>query len=57
MRELQQTAAESDPLAGLARDHALDQLDANLRWLDRALERVSAVVPSGATRIINEGTR
>jgi DNA-binding PadR family transcriptional regulator len=40
MRELQQ-AKDADPLSGLARDHLLAHLDADLRWLDRALERVA----------------
>jgi Predicted transcriptional regulators len=41
MRDLQQTPA-ADPLSDLARDHVLAHLDADLRWLDRALERVAA---------------
>jgi DNA-binding PadR family transcriptional regulator len=51
MRELRQSPDAGDPLAGLVREYALEQLDAHLRWLDRALERVSAVVttPAAAT--------
>jgi DNA-binding PadR family transcriptional regulator len=41
MRDLQQTPA-ADPLSDLARDHVLAHLDADLRWLDRTLERVAA---------------
>jgi DNA-binding PadR family transcriptional regulator len=42
MHDLQQAPAD-DPLSVLARDHVLAHLDADLRWLDRALERVADV--------------
>jgi hypothetical protein len=42
MHDLQQ-APVADPLSVLARDHVLAHLDADLRWLDRALERVADV--------------
>jgi DNA-binding PadR family transcriptional regulator len=57
MSELQQAGDGGDPLAGLARDHAVDQLDANLRWLDRALDRMAAAVPFRSTSATMEGTR
>ena len=42
-----QGAAGADPLASLARDHVLAHLDADLRWLDRALERVADAATGG----------
>ncbi len=41
MRELS-AAVAPDPLARLARDHVLAHLDADLRWLDEAVERAGA---------------
>ena len=46
MRELMAgSGPETDPAARLARDHVVAHLDADLRWLDLAVERVR----SGAT--------
>lgn len=49
MREL--ATAPPDPAARLARDHLLAHLDADLRWLELAVERVAdgaALAPSDA---------
>lgn len=56
MRDLRRARGE-DPLAGLARDHALEQIDANLRWLDRALERVPGAPSTLTAATTTEGTR
>jgi DNA-binding PadR family transcriptional regulator len=45
----------ADPVAGLARDHLVAHLDADLRWLDLAVARTSkatttAAAPVGGTR-------
>jgi len=42
IRELTATPAGADPAARLARDHLVVHLDADLRWLDLAVERVAA---------------
>lgn len=42
MRELTDAGAVADPLARLARDHLVAHLDADLRWLELAVERVAA---------------
>jgi hypothetical protein len=39
MRELGD-ATPADPLAALVHDHAVTHLDADLRWLDAAAERL-----------------
>ncbi len=39
-------APDGDGLADLALDHALEHLDADVRWLDRAMERVGSGVTS-----------
>jgi DNA-binding PadR family transcriptional regulator len=42
IRELADGAPDGDPAARLARDHLVAHLDADLRWLDLAVERVAA---------------
>jgi DNA-binding PadR family transcriptional regulator len=42
MRELADQPTDGDPAARLARDHVVAHLDADLRWLDLAVERVAA---------------
>lgn len=42
MRELTAHPPEGDPAARLARDHVVAHLDADLRWLELAVERVAA---------------
>ena len=42
MRELTDRPPEDDIGAQLARDHVVAQLDADLRWLESAIERVGA---------------
>jgi len=42
MRELTAQPTNGDPAARLARDHLVAHLDADLRWLDLAVERVAA---------------
>ncbi len=42
MRELTDQPPGADPVARLARDHVMAHLDADLRWLDVAVERASA---------------
>jgi DNA-binding PadR family transcriptional regulator len=42
MRELADHPPEDDPAARLARDHVVAHLDADLRWLDLAVERLTA---------------
>jgi DNA-binding PadR family transcriptional regulator len=42
MRELAAGASGADPSARMARDHLIAHLDADLRWLDLAVERVAA---------------
>ena len=46
MRELTAQPTEADPAARLARDHLVAHLDADLRWLDLAVERVAAATNS-----------
>jgi len=41
MRELTGQPPDGDPAARLARDHLVAHLDADLRWLDLAVERVA----------------
>jgi DNA-binding PadR family transcriptional regulator len=45
MRELRDQRP-TDPMAALSRDHAVEHLDADLRWLDRAAEQVSRSHPA-----------
>lgn len=42
MHELHAHPPEADPAARLARDHLVAHLDADLRWLQTAVERVAA---------------
>jgi DNA-binding PadR family transcriptional regulator len=49
MRELTTAEPEADPAARLARDHLIAHLDADLRWLDTAVERLANTVPEEAT--------
>jgi DNA-binding PadR family transcriptional regulator len=42
IRELTAQPSNGDPAARLARDHLVAHLDADLRWLDLAVERVAA---------------
>ncbi|NLT56652.1 MAG: PadR family transcriptional regulator [Actinomycetales bacterium] len=44
MRELSDQQP-TDPLAALSRDHALEHLDADLRWLERAADRLARPDP------------
>jgi DNA-binding PadR family transcriptional regulator len=46
MRELTAQPPEDDPAARLARDHVVAHLDADLRWLELAVERVAAAARS-----------
>ena len=61
MRELTAQPPGSDPAARLARDHLIAHLDADLRWLDLAVERVAAASPTTPTpdslAIAEEATR
>jgi DNA-binding PadR family transcriptional regulator len=41
IRELKSTSAETDTSAWLARDYMAMHLDADLRWLDSALDRIT----------------
>lgn len=41
MRELLDHPAEDDPASRLARDHLVTHLDADLRWLDAAVSRIT----------------
>ena len=41
MRELSDRAAAADPVARLVADHLIAHLDADLRWLDAALQRAT----------------
>ena len=43
MRELLQQPADEHPAARLARDHLVAHLDADLRWLDAAADRVASL--------------
>lgn len=49
MRELTAQPPGGDPAARLARDHLIAHLDADLRWLDLAVERVAAATPPPST--------
>ncbi|WP_405062668.1 PadR family transcriptional regulator [Kribbella sp. NBC_01505] len=40
IRELQETPTGPDPTAAIARDYIVAHLDADLRWLDSALDRI-----------------
>jgi len=42
MRELMIQPPGADPISRLARDHLIAHLDADLRWLETAVERVAA---------------
>jgi DNA-binding PadR family transcriptional regulator len=42
MRELTERQPDGDPAARLARDHLVAHLDADLRWLEAAVERIAA---------------
>lgn len=48
MHELQAEAVEpgGDPAARLARDHVVAHLDADLRWLDLAVQRLAVLDPA-----------
>jgi DNA-binding PadR family transcriptional regulator len=48
MRELADLPLGTDPGERLARDHLVAHLDADLRWLERAVERFPAHAPSAA---------
>ena len=48
MRELSDRAAAAEPVARLVADHVIAHLDADLRWLDAALQRATAL--SGGSR-------
>ncbi len=50
MRELKTAAPGSDTISRLARDHLIEHLDADLRWLETAAERVSVARAEEATR-------
>jgi DNA-binding PadR family transcriptional regulator len=41
IRELQETPAGQDPSSSIVRDYIVAHLDADLRWLDSALDRLS----------------
>src|SRR3954447_26570854 len=47
LRELGAAPPPVDPLARLARDHTVSHLDADLRWLDLAVERALASTSPG----------
>lgn len=46
MRELASQPPGADPVARLARDHVVAHLDADLRWLELAVERAAANHPT-----------
>lgn len=48
IRELTAQPTDADPAARLARDHLVAHLDADLRWLDLAVERVAAATTNSA---------
>jgi len=50
MRELKTGPPGRDPITRLARDHLIAHLDADLRWLETAAERVTAARAEGAIR-------
>ncbi len=50
MRELTSQPPEQDPAARLARDHLVAHLDADLRWLEAAVERIAHDTPEEAIR-------
>jgi DNA-binding PadR family transcriptional regulator len=50
MRELKTGAPGPDPIRRLARDHLIAHLDADLRWLETAAERVTAARAEEAIR-------
>ena len=50
MRELKTAAPGRDPITRLARDHLIAHLDADLRWLETAAERVTAARDEEAIR-------
>lgn len=49
MRELLDRPVDEHPAARLARDHLIAHLDADLRWLAAAAERVAGVPPTQET--------
>jgi DNA-binding PadR family transcriptional regulator len=49
MRELKTVAPGRDPISRLARDHLIAHLDADLRWLETAAERVTVARAAEAT--------
>jgi DNA-binding PadR family transcriptional regulator len=49
MRELKAVAPGRDPVSRLARDHLIAHLDADLRWLETAAERVTVARAEEAT--------
>lgn len=60
MRELADGPPDADPASRLARDHLVAHLDADLRWLDLAVERVAAsraVAPHPTRARQQEATR
>jgi hypothetical protein len=44
LRELRSEGPSVEALSALALDHAIEHIDADLRWLDRAGERVEAAL-------------
>jgi len=46
MRELTEGTADDDLVARLARDHLVAHLDADLRWLDLAVDRLADTYPT-----------
>ncbi|HWD77755.1 MAG TPA: PadR family transcriptional regulator, partial [Kribbella sp.] len=42
IRELREAPADDDPTSPLVREYIVAHLDADLRWLDSALDRISA---------------
>ncbi|CAN5215660.1 PadR family transcriptional regulator [soil metagenome] len=60
IRELTAPPDDVDPAARLARDHLITHLDADLRWLDLAFERIAAgrhATDTTATATAEEATR
>lgn len=49
MRELLDRPADGDPASRLARDHLVTHLDADLRWLDAAVERLAETQTTAET--------
>jgi len=57
MHELADPAPSADPAARLARDHLVAHVDADLRWLDLAVERVAAARTVSASPLAQEAHR